>query len=108
MARHTMLVLVNAKDDRDDEFNHWYENVHLNDILAVPGFVAARRFEAADAQMTGAPQHRYMTLYEIDTDDIAQAIKDLGAASGGMHLSDAMDMNGGVSVVYSVISERTA
>jgi hypothetical protein len=35
-----MLVLVNAKDDRDDEFNRWYEDVHLNDILAVPGFVA--------------------------------------------------------------------
>ena len=106
MARHTMLVLVNAKEGRDEEFNRWYEDVHLTDILAVPGFIAARRFEAADVQMTGVPKHRYMTLYEIETDDIAQAIKDLGAAAGSMDLSDAMDMHGGVSVVYSLTSER--
>ena len=108
MARHTMLVLVNAKEGRDEEFNRWYEDVHLTDILAVPGFIAARRFEAADAQMTGVPKHRYMTLYEIETDDIAQAIKDLGAAAGGMDLSDAMETNGGVSVVYSLASQRKA
>lgn len=107
MARHTMLVLVNAKEGRDEEFNRWYEDVHLADILAVPGFIAARRLEASDVQMTGVAKHRYMTLYEIETDDIARTITDLGTASGGMDLSDAMDMNGGVSVVYRVISERT-
>lgn len=107
MARHTMLVLINAKEGRDDEFNRWYEEVHLNDILAVPGFVAARRFEAADAQMTGAPKHRYMTLYEIETEDIGAAIRALGAASGGMDLSDAMEMNGAQNVVYSQLSERS-
>lgn len=106
VARHTMLVLLNAKEGCDEEFNRWYEDVHLSDILAVPGFVSARRFEAAEAQMTGAPRHRYMTLYEIETDDIGQAIKDLGAASGGMDLTDTMEMNGALSVVYSLTSER--
>jgi len=108
VTRHTMLVLLNAKEGRDEEFNRWYEDVHLADILAVPGFVAARRFEAGDKQLRGKPAHRYMTLYEIETDDIEQAIRDLGAASGGMDLSDAMDMNGGMSVIYRVTSERLA
>ena len=106
MARHTMLVLINAKDGCEEEFNRWYEEVHLSDILAVPGFVSARRFEAADAQMTGPAKHRFMTLYEIESDDIGQSIRDLAAASGGMDLSDTMEMNGALSVVYTLTSER--
>ncbi len=108
MARHSMLVLINAKEGREDEFNRWYEDVHLSDILAVPGFIAARRFEASATQMTGAAKHRYMTLYEIETDDIAEAIRALGGASGGMDLSDAMEMNGALSVVYTETSRRKA
>ncbi|MCW2929587.1 MAG: hypothetical protein JWM19_549 [Actinomycetia bacterium] len=29
--------------DRGDEYNEWYSSMHIPEILAVPGFTAARR-----------------------------------------------------------------
>jgi hypothetical protein len=108
MARHVLLALVNAKPGREKEFNRWYEQRHLDDVLRIPGFVGARRYEAADAQLTGEPAHAYLTIYEIETDDIESAVERLIQAAPQMPLSDSMDMSGGLSVVYTLISERGA
>ena len=106
MARHVLLALVNAQPGHEDEFNRWYEERHLDDVLSIPGFVAARRYEAADAQLTGKPAHAYLTIYEIETDDIDAAVKRLLEAAPRMSLSDSMDMSGGLSLVYTMTSER--
>jgi hypothetical protein len=101
-----LLALVNAESGRDEEFNRWYEERHLDDVLRIPGFVAARRYRAAEAQLTGKPAHGYLTVYEIETDDIAAAVQRLLHAAPSMPLSDSMDMSGGLSVVYTLMSER--
>jgi hypothetical protein len=32
MERYTFLVLTNAVEGTDDEFNDWYNNQHLKDL----------------------------------------------------------------------------
>jgi hypothetical protein len=108
MKRHVLLALVNAAPGREEEFNRWYDQEHLADVLAIPGFVSARRYQAASAQLTGAPAHGYLTLYEIETDDIAAAVAALRSAAGRIALSDAMQTSGGLSVVYTLMTERSA
>ena len=44
--RAVMIVLSNPVGDRDDEYNRWYDDVHLPDVLSVPGFVAPVHFVA--------------------------------------------------------------
>src|SRR3546814_16369245 len=39
------IVLTNATPGDDEQFNDWYTNTHIPDVLAVPGFVAAQRSE---------------------------------------------------------------
>jgi hypothetical protein len=45
MAHFKLVVMSDALDNRDDEFNNWYDNIHLKDVLAVDGIVAAQRFK---------------------------------------------------------------
>ena len=64
------IVLTNCTDPaREDEFNEWYNNVHLPDVLLTRGIVRATRLGRADETPEG--QARYAALYELDTDDVA-------------------------------------
>jgi len=31
--------------DREDEFNDWYDNIHVPETCSVPAFVYARRYK---------------------------------------------------------------
>ena len=37
-----------SSPDREDEYNDWYTNTHLPEVLDIPGITAARRFKASD------------------------------------------------------------
>lgn len=57
-----------ALPDVEDEFNRWYQDTHLPEVLAVPGFVAASRWVETGINMLGLPwvsPHRYLAVYEL-------------------------------------------
>jgi hypothetical protein len=76
-----------SSPERDADYNHWYDTVHLNDVCAVDGFVAARRYAAIGGE---GP---YVAIYEIETDDLEQAVEDLLAAfeAGQFRMSDSIE-----------------
>ncbi len=51
--------------EREDEFNDWYSNIHIPDILTMPGIVGARRFRV----LGDSGQWKYLAVYELDADD---------------------------------------
>lgn len=109
MAKHVFVVMTNPTGDRDAEFNKWYDNQHIPDVLRVPGFVAAQRFKISDAQMGGAKsQWRYLALYELESNDPAASIKELQARVGtsAMVMSDAIDMSSIGAFMFTAIGER--
>jgi hypothetical protein len=102
-----MIVFANAKPGRDEEFARWYDDVHLPDVLGVPGFVSGRRFALSEHQMFGSQEHRYVMLYEIEG-DVASAIEALKKASPSFAHSDAMALDARVVVVEPGGPEKTA
>ncbi|MES2272248.1 MAG: hypothetical protein V4533_15345 [Pseudomonadota bacterium] len=90
MARYKMLVLSNPVDGRDDEFNSWYDNVHLPDVFRVPGVIGAERF-----RMQSGDGWKYLAIYELDCDDNAVVEAELmkRAGSAEMAMSEAFDMS---------------
>jgi hypothetical protein len=92
MARHTIVVLTNATEGQDDAYNEWYNNQHLSDVLALDGFVAAQRFRLSDTSPEQESGHRYLALYEVETDDIEKVQQAIGGAAGtpAMVLSPAL------------------
>jgi hypothetical protein len=70
MARFVFVVNTNPVEGREDEYNDWYSNRHLADVLALPGVVSARRFAIADTEAAPAPpSFKYLALYEVEADD---------------------------------------
>ncbi|HLY82785.1 MAG TPA: hypothetical protein VKQ71_07360 [Acidimicrobiales bacterium] len=91
MAKGVLIVHSNPVDpSRDDEFNQWYDNVHVPDVKKVPGIVGARRFKTLGPGAT----HRYVAIYEIDADDVGGVMEAMGKASanGELPLSDVLAM----------------
>lgn len=109
MTRYTLVVLSNATAGKETEFNEWYNKVHISDVLNLPGFVAAQRFKLADAQLGKAERpHRYLALYELDTDDIQGSLTELQKRAGTADLliSDAIDIKGVSTALFTPVAER--
>ncbi|MEU4654889.1 hypothetical protein AB0G32_13205 [Streptomyces sp. NPDC023723] len=86
--REILLALTNAVEGREDEFRDWYWGTHIPEILALPGFLSARRYRATGPD-AGAP-HRYVTLYEVEgsAEEARTALFTAGLSS-----SDALDVS---------------
>ena len=73
MARWINIVESNCKDlGRETEYNDWYDNVHMPNVLATPGFVSAARYEISSPQ---EGRGKYIAVYEIETDDLPETMK---------------------------------
>jgi hypothetical protein len=110
MAKYTFIVLTNPVEGKEPEYNEWYNHQHIPDVLNVPGFVSAQRFRLADVQMSrdGNHAHRYLALYEIETDDLAGTLKELRARGGTAEIvpSDAIDLKNVAASVFAPIAEK--
>lgn len=83
MPRCVFIVQTNPVPGREDEYNNWYTNVHLPDVLKVPGIVSAQRFRRT-AQQRGAGPYPwdYLAIYECESEDVAKVIAGLTERSG--------------------------
>jgi hypothetical protein len=86
-----MIVLANAVEGRDAEYNEWYNTTHIPEVLAAGPFTAVQRFKMADAQM-GEVSDGYVAIYEFDG-PAAEALAALGAAAAGFTPSEASASN---------------
>ena len=73
MAKWLSVVETNCADAaREAEFNEWYDNTHIPDVLETPGFIRATRYENTEPSEGEA---KFVATYEIETDDIDRFIK---------------------------------
>ena len=89
MARYKLVALSNAAEGRDEDYNQWYQNQHMPDVLSVPGFISCERLVCL-----GEGAHRYLAIYEIETDDIESVLAEFAKRPGTelMPVSDSLDM----------------
>lgn len=88
MAKGIMLVeSVPSAPDREDEYNTWYDEIHIPELLALDGIVAARRLRPVDGQ---GP---YVAIYELEGDDLQAILDNMIANAGQLHMSDALQLD---------------
>ena len=51
--------------DADAEFNRWYDEEHLADLLQQPGVLSGRRFVRAQTAFSAPSQFNYITIYQL-------------------------------------------
>jgi hypothetical protein len=76
-----------SSPDRDQEYNTWYDKVHLGELVALDGIVSARRLRPVDGD---GP---YVALYEVEADDLQSVLQNLHANAGKLHISDALQLD---------------
>ena len=90
MARHILTVMTNPVAGKDQEFNDWYSNTHIQEVVEIPGFVSAQRFKLSDTQMGGENEYGYLAIYEIEADDVGIALQALKGARPNLKMTDAL------------------
>jgi hypothetical protein len=104
MAKAIFIAWANPVDDASDsEFNAWYDGTHMPQVQAtIPAITAAHRYKLADVPAVGnGPAHRYVAVYELDTDDVPGAMAALAAAGaeGRLDMTATMDLTGNPPVL---------
>jgi len=56
-----LMVWTDVPADKEDDFNRWYNEEHVGERLAIPGFLSAARYEA----VKGGPKH--LACYELES-----------------------------------------
>lgn len=79
MARYVMVVRTNCSDDsHEDDFNDWYDNIHVPDVMEIPGFVSVARYASPLAGPQAWESGKFLAIYEIEADDINKTLAIMG------------------------------
>jgi hypothetical protein len=85
-----LVIFSNARDGMDDEYNRWYVEVHMKDMLEVPGVRSGERFHAKTVGRQ-QPDYRYMAVYDVEDVDAVMREIMTRTADGRFRLSDSVD-----------------
>jgi hypothetical protein len=66
-GRGLLMVWTDVPADKEAEFNKWYNEEHLPERMAVPGFLSGARYEA----VSGGPKH--LAYYELESADVLKS-----------------------------------
>ncbi len=67
MTGGALLIVNDVDEGADEEVNRWYQEEHLPNRLAIPGFRRARRYRAIDGQPA------YIAFYECGSVDVLKS-----------------------------------
>ena len=102
MGRHILVVMSSPTEGMEEEYNAWYSNVHLQEVVEIPGYVSAQRFKMADTQLKdiltpdeanrtyGETEHRYLAIYEMEAESAGAAVQALREARPNFRMSPGL------------------
>jgi hypothetical protein len=111
MSKSILVVISTPIPGQEEEYNRWYSDQHLRDVLALPGFTAAQRFKSAVSTPSGVPGS-YLAIYEYESsgsdEDLRLAFTLLQNAtkSGQIVISQTMDATRVYASLFTPITEK--
>jgi len=105
MAKHVLIAFTNPVAGQEDAYHDWYNTTHISEILSVPGIVSARRFKTKVIDVKGGPAWKFMAIYEVETDNLGETLKTLGATTG--EVISALDQATSGTIVATEILARS-
>lgn len=72
---YLMIAFTNPVEGEEAEYNRWYTDRHVRDILTLDGVSAAQRFEFVEplAPGTEPPRFRFLAMYEVEEENLETA-----------------------------------
>jgi hypothetical protein len=87
LTGHVVSYVGTNAPAASDKWNEWLDNVHVPDMIATGAFVNARRWQRLQPVRYGA---NYLTVYDVETIDLSEAVQRSGAVMPGLHQSGRM------------------
>lgn len=103
--RHLVLILSEPTEGREDEYNDYYENLHLREVLETTDLLSAQRFQLVDQKGAACPLP-YLALYETDADDPASIIRNIDETRRERQQSGALNKRTAGVWVFQEIGPR--
>ena len=94
-----MMVWADIPADKEADFNKWYNEEHLPELLSVPGVLNAARYEA----VRSGPKH--LACYELESPAVVEtdAFKNRPRTEWGSRASSSIIGSNTISNVYEMI-----
>ena len=116
MRKFSWIVMTNADPSHEKEFNAWYDDVHLGDLLRIPGVTAAKRstlcpvqmtlvgeeLQIADAETIGA-RYKYLAVYDLETDDPTALLEEIRKRSRTLDMPISEHMTEAYTILYETL-----
>src|SRR4030067_3715012 len=68
-TKYILQVMVDIDPELEAEWNDWYNNKHIPDILGCPGWYSAERY----VRVAGNDGPKYTTIYEVEDEHIFES-----------------------------------
>lgn len=103
--KYILMVLTEPVEGREEEFNDYYENTHLDEVLETTRLTSAQRFRLVD-QVGGKCPVPYLAMYETEADNPKAVIENLNATRKDRLQSDALNSRTANVWVFEPIGPR--
>lgn len=102
---YALLVFSEPVKGKEAQYSAWYDEVHVPALLAVPGFVAAERYQSVKADTPDSKLPPYVAFYQVKSTDWAatDAAVKRDFAAGKIRSSLAFNQASSATVVYQTL-----
>ncbi|WP_329214049.1 hypothetical protein OG257_34840 [Streptomyces sp. NBC_00683] len=92
MGKFVLAVRTRPVPGSEEDYHEWYDKYHLDEVLTIPDFVAAERFEWWDGDhRAGAGQGDHLALFTVESGDIDVTIEAFRKAQKSMKVPPCLD-----------------
>ena len=94
-----MMVMADIPADKEEDFNRWYNEEHLKELMSIPGVLNAARYEA----IRSGPKH--LACYELESPAVIEtdAFKNRPRTEWGARVSPSLIGTNFVNNVYEMV-----
>ena len=102
---HLVLILTEPTEGREDEYNEYYENLHLGEVLQTTALKSAQRYRLAGQVGEDCPLP-YLAVYETEGESAEEILEDLNARRSERVQSGALNKRTGRIWVFEATGPK--
>ena len=90
MSKHVVVVLSEPVEGCEAEFDDWYENTHIPEVLETTGWTSGQRFKLTAEKGQKCPL-QYLAFYEAEAESGDAVVARLDVTRSKRQQSDSFD-----------------
>lgn len=94
MKRFKVLILTEPTEGQEAEYNDYYENLHLREVLETTDLLSAQRFKLA-AEVGEPSPLPYLAVYEAEAESAQDVLDNLNESRAQRQQSKALNKRTG-------------